>query len=232
MKKKLLISLLSSLFIMTQCISSLAYSNLPEAKFKVEPLPYAYDALEPYIDKDTMKLHHDKHYQAYVDKLNAAILKHPELYYSSLEDLLTNLQSLPSDIALTIKNNGGGAYNHGFFFNIMTDKKTNPSGNLLKSIERDFGSYDNFEACFKKAALDVFGSGWTWLVADKNGKLSIMNTANQDTPISVNLIPIIGIDVWEHAYYLKYKNKRVDYIDNWFNVINWDKALENYNNIK
>lgn len=231
MKKKLFICLLSSLFIMAQCIGSLACSNLPEAKFKVEPLPYAYDALEPYIDKETMKLHHDKHYQAYVDKLNAAILKHPELYYSSLEDLLTNLQSLPSDITLTVKNNGGGAYNHGFFFNIMTDKKTNPSGKLLKSIERDFGSYDDFEALFKKAALDVFGSGWTWLVADKNGKLSIMNTANQDTPISVNLIPMIGIDVWEHAYYLKYKNKRVDYIDNWFNVINWDKALENYNNI-
>lgn len=230
MKKKIFISFICSLLILTQSISVFAISSVDGCKFKVEPLPYAYDALEPYIDKETMTLHHDKHYNTYVDKLNAAILKHPELCFSSLEDLLANLDSIPTDIAQAVRNNGGGAYNHEFFFSIMTDNITNPSNELLISIERDFGSYDNFKEAFKKSATEVFGSGWTWLVADNNGKLSILNTANQDSPITLGLKPIIGIDVWEHAYYLNYQNRRAEYIDNWFNVVNWDKALEKYKN--
>lgn len=228
MKKKFLFSVMALLIALTQSITSFAQSNLKESKFKIDPLPYGYDALEPYIDKETMILHHDKHYQAYVDKLNNAISNHPELYFSNLEEILTNLESLPEDVSLTIKNNAGGAYNHSFFFNIMTDKSTKASGKLLESIERDFGSFDNFKNAFSKAALDVFGSGWVWLVSNSDGKLAIITTANQDSPITLNLKPIIGLDVWEHAYYLKYKNQRSSYIDNWFNVINWDKALEYY----
>lgn len=227
MNKKITILLTSFLIILGVFSNSFALDN--NNKFKVKELPYAYDALEPYIDKETMILHHNKHYQAYVDKLNAAVSKYPELYDKSLYDLLTNLDSLPTDITTTVKNNGGGAYNHAFFFDIMTPNSTNPTGNLKTAIDKDFGSLDKLKDSLKKSALDVFGSGWAWLVSDKDGKLSIINTTNQDSPISQNLIPIIGIDVWEHAYYLKYQNKRADYIDNWFNIINWDKALENYN---
>lgn len=228
MKKKLLTLFLSVLFV---------FSNLPNAfastpnytPFKPKALNYAYDALEPYISKETMVLHHDKHYINYLEKLNGVIKTHPELYNASIYELLSCLDCLPNDVAQDIKNNGGGVYNHEFFFDIMTSKKTKPSKNLNDAIIRDFGSFDNFKEQLKKSALSVFGSGWTWLVSDKEGKLYIVNTSNQDTPISVNLNPVIGIDVWEHAYYLSYKNNRANYIDNWFNVINWDKALENYN---
>ena len=231
MKKKLLSAVLSFLFVFLTTFNSLCFA--PEFKpFEVKPLNYSYDALEPYIDKETMMIHHDKHYKNYVDKLNDAIKKYPSLYSYSLTDLLTNLDSLPESVCQTIKNNGGGAYNHEFFFDIMTNKKTNPSGELEKSINRDFGSFDKFKEEFKKAALDVFGSGWAWLVSDNKGNLCIVKTSNQDTPISQNLNPIIGIDVWEHAYYLRYQNNRGNYIDNWFNVVNWDKALTIYNNIK
>ncbi|MEG1022696.1 MAG: superoxide dismutase, partial [Myroides sp.] len=183
------------------------------------------------IDKETMIVHHDKHYQAYIDKLNAAISKYPELQDYSLTDLLTNLDSLPKDIALTVKNNAGGAYNHEFFFDIMNPQSSMPKDELFKAIERDFGSYETFRDSFKKAASEVFGSGFAWLVSNSDGCLSIITTPNQDTPISSNLAPIIGLDVWEHAYYLKYQNMRSTYIDNWFKIINWDKALENYENI-
>ena len=231
MKKKLLSAVLSFLLLFLTTFNSLGFA--PEFKpFEVKPLNYSYDALEPYIDKETMMIHHDKHYKNYVDKLNDAIKKYPSLYSYSLTDLLTNLDSLPESVCQTIKNNGGGAYNHEFFFDIMTNKKTNPSGELEKCINRDFGSFDKFKEEFKKSALDVFGSGWAWLVSDNKGNLCIMKTSNQDTPISQNLKPIIGIDVWEHAYYLRYQNNRGNYIDNWFNVVNWDKALSHYNNIK
>ncbi|WP_285894784.1 MULTISPECIES: superoxide dismutase [unclassified Clostridioides] len=231
MKKKILIPVIMSLFIISQCITSFAFT--PENnKFKVKPLPYAYDALEPYIDKETMKLHHDKHYQAYVDKLNTALEKYPELYNYSLCELLQNLDSLPKDIATTVRNNAGGAYNHKFFFDIMTPEKTIPSESLKEAIDRDFGSFEKFKEEFQKAALDVFGSGWAWLVATKDGKLSIVTIPNQDSPVSKNLTPIIGLDVWEHAYYLKYQNRRNEYIANWFNVVNWNGALENYKNLK
>ena len=231
MKKKLLSVTLFFLFIILASSNSLSLSS--EFKpFECKELNYSYDALEPYIDKETMMIHHDKHYKNYVDKLNAAIKKYPNLYSSSLTDLLTNLDSLPEEVSQTIKNNGGGVYNHEFFFDLMTSKKTIPSGELEKSITRDFKSLDRFKEEFKKAALDVFGSGWAWLVSDNNGNLSIIKTSNQDTPISQNLTPIIGIDVWEHAYYLRYQNNRANYIDNWFNVVDWNKALSNYNNLK
>lgn len=228
MKKKLLTFFLAVLFVFSNFPN--AFANVPDyTPFKPKALDYAYDSLEPYISKETMVLHHDKHYMTYLEKLNSIIKTHPELYNASIYELLSCLDCLPSDVAQDIKNNGGGVYNHEFFFDIMTSRKTTPSKNLNDSIIRDFGSFDNFKEQFKKSALNIFGSGWTWLVSDKEGKLCIVNTSNQDCPISVNLKPIIGIDVWEHAYYLSYKNNRSNYMDNWFNVINWDKALENYN---
>lgn len=229
MKKRIFTIIFILLSIFFQSLNYLSYA-LDNTKYQAKELPYAYDALEPYIDKETMILHHDKHYKAYVDKLNAALDKHPDLYSYSLSDLLKNVENLPKDISEAVINNGGGVYNHEFFFNIMTPNSTNPSGKLNDAINRDFGSFDNFKSEFSKAALNVFGSGWAWLVSDLDGKLSIITTSNQNTPLPQNLSPIIGLDVWEHAYYLKYKNERNKYIDNWFNVINWDNALENYKN--
>ncbi|HSQ88199.1 superoxide dismutase [Romboutsia sp.] len=229
MKKKLLILSFSTLFIFYSMSSTFAWAPKYNPK-ELKPLPYDYDALEPYIDKETMTLHHDKHYKAYLDKFNDAIKGYPDLYGCSIYDLLTCLDCLPSEIAKTVKNNGGGVYNHEFFFDIMTPNKTKVSGDLEKAINRDFGSFDNFKDAFKKAGLSVFGSGWAWLVSNESGNLSIVTTANQDSPITLNLKPIIGIDVWEHAYYLSYKNNRGTYIDKWFNVINWDKAEENFKN--
>lgn len=235
MKKKLnFLSLiaLSLITFLTLIPSSLATGkSLGDAQFQLKPLPYAYDALEPYIDKETMMLHHDKHEQAYLDNLNKAIAKHPELYSKGIEGILKDLDSIPSDIKQTVINNAGGVYNHDFFWNIMSPKKNqNPKGDLLNAINKDFESYDNFKAKFKEAALGRFGSGWAWLVLDKDGKLSIISTANQDSPISLGLTPIIGIDVWEHAYYLKYQNRRAEYIDNWWNVVNWEQAEKNFSN--
>nr|WP_243190687.1 superoxide dismutase [Clostridium gallinarum] len=201
-----------------------------DTQFELKPLPYAYDVLEPYIDKKTMMLHHDKHEKAYVDNLNKAISKYPELYKKGLEGILKNLNSIPEDIRETVKNNAGGVYNHDFFWSIMSPEKgQNPSGELLKAINKDFGSLDNLKTKFNEAALGRFGSGWAWLVLNKDGSLSIISTPNQDSPISQGLKPILGIDVWEHAYYLKYQNRRKDYIDNWWNVVNW-KQVENYFN--
>lgn len=200
-------------------------------EFKLMPLPYAYDALEPYIDKETMIIHHTKHHKAYVDNLNKLLSNYPDLSSKTLEELLTNLDTLPKDIKQGVINNAGGVYNHNFFWTIMApNQKGIPMGDLAKSIERDFGSFEEFKSKFKESAMSRFGSGWAWLVSDKNGKLSIISTANQDTPISIGLTPIIGIDVWEHAYYLKYQNKRSDYIDNWWNIVNWEQANKNYTN--
>lgn len=237
MKKKYSILLLATLSIITfitliPTISAKS-SNLSDSQFELKPLPYAYDALEPYIDKETMMLHHDKHEKAYLDNLNKAISKYPELYRKGIEGILKDLNSVPEDIRETVKNNAGGVYNHEFFWSIMSpEKNQSPSGDLLKAINKDFQSFDNFKAKFKEAALGRFGSGWAFLVKDKDGKLSIISTANQDSPISQNLTPIIGIDVWEHAYYLKYQNRRGDYIDNWWNVVNWKQAENNYSDKK
>ena len=205
-------------------------NTLEDSEFELKALPYAYDALEPYIDKETMMLHHDKHEKAYLDNLNKAIAKYPELYKKGLEGILKDLNSVPEDVRETVKNNAGGVYNHDFFWSIMSpEKDQNPNGDLLKAIIKAFGSLDNFKTKFKDAALGRFGSGWAWLVLDKDGNLSIISTANQDSPISQGLTPILGLDVWEHAYYLKYQNKRGDYIDNWWHVVNWKQVEDNYN---
>lgn len=237
MKKKYSILLLATLSIITfitliPTISAKS-SNLSDSQFELKPLPYAYDALEPYIDKETMMLHHDKHEKAYLDNLNKAISKYPELYKMGIEGMLKDLNSVPEDIRETVKNNAGGVYNHEFFWSIMSpEQNQTPAGDLLKAINKDFQSFDNFKTKFKEAALGRFGSGWAFLVKDKDGKLSIISTANQDSPISQGLTPILGIDVWEHAYYLKYQNKRGDYIDNWWNVVNWKQAENNYSDKK
>lgn len=220
---KLLISTI--LLVLTTSVFCFANDN----EFKLMPLPYSYDALEPYIDKETMIIHHTKHHQTYVDNLNKLLAKNPELSSKSLEELLTNLDTLPKSDKQGIINNAGGVYNHNFFWTIMAPNQDGkPVGELATAIDNTFGSFDNFKAKFKESATSRFGSGWAWLVSDKDGKLSIISTANQDAPISLGLTPIIGIDVWEHAYYLKYKNKRADYIDNWWNVVNWNQANKNY----
>ena len=197
--------------------------------FENPPLPYAYDALEPYIDTLTMHLHHDRHLQTYVDNLNKALKDYPAYHGWSLEQLLTNTNRLPAAIQTPVKNNGGGVYNHIFYFNGMSPSDTrHQAGPLYNAIVRDFGSADAFFKAFKDAALAVFGSGYAWLVADKNGKLSIVKSANQDTPITQGLCPVAAIDVWEHAYYLKHYNERAAYIDDWFQVANWERAGELY----
>jgi Fe-Mn family superoxide dismutase len=210
--------------------SIISYADKPDDKeFKLKPLPYAYDALEPCIDKETMILHHDRHQQAYVDNLNKVISTSPELGSKSLEYLLYNPSILPRDVRQIIIDNAGGVYNHNFFWTIMSPNKGgNPHGDLLKSIERDFGSFESFKEKFTQSALSRFGSGWAWLVSNDKGKLAIMSTLNQDSPISSGLKPIVAIDVWEHAYYLKYKNERNKYIENWWNVVDWDQANKNY----
>lgn len=190
--------------------------------FELPPLPYAADALEPYIDAQTMTIHHDKHHQAYVNNLNAAIEKHPELAGKSLEDLLKDLNAVPEDIRTAVRNNGGGAWNHSMFWEIMgPNAGGKPGGELGQAIDSAFGSFDAFKSEFEKAATTRFGSGWAWLVTGGNG-LSVVSTANQDNPMSEGMTPIMGIDVWEHAYYLKYQNRRPEYIANWWNVVNWD----------
>ncbi len=197
--------------------------------FELPKLPYAVDALEPYIDAQTMTIHHDKHHQAYVTNLNAAIEKHPELAKKSLVDLLSNLNAVPEDIRTAVRNHGGGTWNHDMFWEIMAPKAAvTPNAELRKALESAFGSFDAFKAEFEKAANGRFGSGWAWLVRKGDG-LAIVSTANQDNPYSDGLIPIMGIDVWEHAYYLKYQNRRPEYVSNWWNVVNWETVADRYN---
>jgi Fe-Mn family superoxide dismutase len=195
------------------------------------PLPYAYDALEPYIDTKTMYLHHDRHLQTYVDNLNSELKDYPELQNRSLEQLIYNADGLPAAIRQSVINNGGGVYNHIFYFNGMSNLETRSrAGMLYNAIVRDFGSVEKFYDAFKKQALSVFGSGYAWLVVDQGGKLKIVTSANQNTPIVQNLCPVAAIDVWEHAYYLKHYNERAAYIDDWLNVANWERAGELYKN--
>lgn len=199
-------------------------------KFELKPLPYDYDALEPYIDTKTMELHHDRHLQTYVDNLNAALANYPLYQTWSLEKLITNINWLPEQIRTEVKNNAGGVYNHNLYFENMSPAPNEmPEGNLINAINKEFGDYENFKKQFKAAALSVFGSGWAYLVLDHHKKLKIVRTANQDTPLPMNMCPVMILDVWEHAYYLKHYNKRGDYIDDWFNVVNLEKAEENYN---
>lgn len=187
-------------------------------------LPYSYDALEPYIDEETMKLHHDKHHAAYIKNLNDAIEKHPELASKTAEELLLDLNNIPEDIRMIVKNNGGGHLNHSMFWEIMRPNVGGePTEALAEEIKKYFGSFADFQKKFEETGLKRFGSGWVWLVKDRDGKLDIVSTANQDNPMSDGLFPIMGNDVWEHAYYLKYKNMRADYLKVWWNVVNWQE---------
>lgn len=200
--------------------------------FKLIPLPYNYDAMEPYIDKETMMLHHDKHFKSYVNGLNSAISPYPKYYSWSLEKLLKSLIFLPNEIKENVRNYGGGVYNHTLYFEGLKNvgSKNMPVGRLADKINEQYINFNNFYNIFKKKALEVFGSGYVWLVLDKNNNLDVIGTPNQDTVLDLNLCPIILIDVWEHAYYLKYHNKRDEYIDNYRNIINWDKAEERFLN--
>jgi Fe-Mn family superoxide dismutase len=192
--------------------------------FKLPDLGYAFDALEPYIDAKTMEIHHDKHHGTYVEKLNAALEGHQDLQAKSIEELLADLDAIPEDIRTAVRNNGGGHANHSMFWLTMKPGGAKqPGGALVETINTTFGSLDNFKSKVTEAAVGRFGSGWAWLV--KNGdKLEVYSTANQDSPISEGKSPILGLDVWEHAYYLKYQNKRPDYIQAWWNVVNWDEV--------
>ena len=195
--------------------------------YEVPPLPYDYNALEPHIDEATMKVHHDKHHQAYVAKANAA-LEGTEWEDKPIEEVLQNLDSLPDDKKGVVRNNGGGHANHSFFWQIMSpDGGGEPSGSLGDAINEKFGSFDDFKEKFKAAGVGQFGSGWAWLIKDGDG-VDITSTPNQDTPVMEGKTPIIGVDVWEHAYYLKYQNKRPDYIDAFWNVVNWDEAQKRF----
>jgi Fe-Mn family superoxide dismutase len=191
--------------------------------YTLAPLPYAFDALEPYIDARTMEIHYTKHHQAYVDNLCKALDQFPELYKKSLEHILKHLDQLPSSIKTAVQNNGGGHYNHSLFWSMM--KKGGggkPKGALADQIAKQFGSFEAFQEQFNTAAKSRFGSGWAWLIINSHGDLEVTSTANQDTPLAFNGQPILALDVWEHAYYLKYQNKRVDYITAWWHVVNWD----------
>ncbi len=187
-------------------------------------LPYDYSALEPTIDAQTMKLHHDMHHGAYVKNLNAALEKHPNLQSKKVEELLRDLNAVPEDIRTTVRNNGGGHMNHSMFWKIMKPKGGgDPSGHIAEVINKGFGSFKDFQAKFNDTGAKQFGSGWVWLVGKSNGEFQVISTANQDNPISQGLFPIMGNDVWEHAYYLKYNNRRPEYLAAWWNVVNWDE---------
>lgn len=196
--------------------------------YTLPDLPYAYDALEPYIDEETMHLHHDKHHNTYVTNLNAAIEKYPELGEKTIEELLSDMDAIPTDIKTAVRNNGGGHANHSFFWEIMAPNAGGePTGEIKEAINEAFGDFSSFKEEFKKAAVGRFGSGWAWLVME-NRKLAITSTANQDSPLMEGKTPILGLDVWEHAYYLKYKNVRPDYIAAFWNVINWDEVNKRF----
>lgn len=200
--------------------------------FELPELPYAYDALEPHIDEATMKLHHDKHHATYVEKTNGALEKHPELAEKTIEELVADLQSVPEDVRTVIRNNGGGHANHTFFWKILSPNGGGePTGALKEAIEETFGSFDKFKEELSAAAAGQFGSGWGWLVLN-NGKLEVTSTANQDSPLTEGKTPIIGVDVWEHAYYLNYQNRRPAYLEAFWNVVNWEEAGKRYDAAK
>jgi Fe-Mn family superoxide dismutase len=198
-------------------------------KHELPSLPYAFDALEPHIDARTMEIHHGKHHAAYVNNLNAALDKHPELFDLSIEELLRDLTKIPEAIRTAVRNNGGGHANHSFFWPLMSGSGGGaPTGELASAISDTFGSFDAFKEKFGTAATTRFGSGWAWLSLDGEGRLVVSSTANQDTPISDGLTPILGLDVWEHAYYLHYQNRRPDYVSAFWNVVNWNQANSNF----
>ncbi|MBX3433030.1 MAG: superoxide dismutase [Pirellulales bacterium] len=200
----------------------------PGAAYALPKLPYGYDALEPFIDAETMTIHHTKHHQAYIDKLLAALAGHDDLLAQSPTELVTNLASVPESIRTAVQNHGGGHVNHTFFWTIMGPGQGGaPTGALAAAIDAKFGGFDKFKEQFAAAAGSRFGSGWAWLVTGPQG-LEITSTANQDSPLSLGQTPVIGLDVWEHAYYLKYRNLRPDYVTAWWNVVNWEQAAANF----
>lgn len=202
------------------------------AKFELPELPYAYDALEPHIDKETMNIHHTKHHNAYVTKVNDALEGHADLASKSIEDLMANLNEVPENIRTAVRNNGGGHANHSLFWTILSPNGGGaPTGELSDAINNKFGSLDKFKEEFANAAATRFGSGWAWLVVN-NGELEVTSTPNQDTPLMEGNTPILGLDVWEHAYYLNYQNRRPDYISAFWNVVNWDEVSKRYNSAK
>jgi len=197
--------------------------------YELPPLPYDYSALEPYIDTQTMQLHHDKHHQTYVTNVNNALQGHDQLAAMSVDDLLRNIKQVPESIRTAVQNNAGGHSNHSMFWNIMTPNGGGePTGNLASAIQQAFGSFDAFKTAFNDAGTKRFGSGWAWLVLDTNGKLQVISTANQDSPLMSGMYPVMGNDVWEHAYYLKYQNRRPEYLNAWWNVVNWDAIAHRY----
>lgn len=197
--------------------------------FELPPLPYAYNALEPHIDAQTMRFHHDKHHAAYVKNLNAALEKHPQLKSKSAEQLLRDINGVPEDIRTTVRNNGGGHVNHTMFWNIMSpDGGGEPTGAIADAINNSFGSFAAFKQQFNDAGDKRFGSGWAWLVRTPDGKLQVTSTPNQDSPLMEGNYPIVGNDVWEHAYYLKYQNRRPEYLNAWWNVVNWDEINKRF----
>lgn len=197
--------------------------------FTLPKLNYGYDALEPVIDAKTMEIHHTKHHQTYVDKLNLALEKYPELQKKKVEELLKDLNKIPEDVRNAVRNHGGGHYNHTLFWELMTPNKKDREmkGKVVEAIEKTFGSFDKFKEQFNNLALNRFGSGWAWLIVNK-GKLEIYSTANQDSPISEGKISLLGLDVWEHAYYLKHQSNRKNYVEGWWAVVNWKKVDELY----
>lgn len=197
--------------------------------FELPDLPYAYDALEPHIDEQTMRIHHDKHHAGYTRKLNAALEGHSDLQNKSVEELLADLSAIPADIRTAVRNNGGGYANHSLFWSVMSpDGGGEPDGDLAEAISSSFGSFSDFKDQFTSTAAGQFGSGWGWLAIDGSGSLNVLSTPNQDTPISQGMTPILGVDVWEHAYYLNYQNERGSYLNAWWNVVNWDEVSRLY----
>lgn len=202
-------------------------------KHELPELKYSYNALEPHIDELTMTIHHSKHHAAYVNNLNAALEKYPELQKKNVEELVASLESIPESIRTAVRNNGGGHLNHTFFWSILSPEGGGePEGELAVVINSKFGSFEAFKEEFAKAAATRFGSGWAWLVLNKKDELSIVSTPNQDSPVSEGLRPILGLDVWEHAYYLKYQNRRPDYVSQWWNVVNWNEVSRLYEEYK
>lgn len=195
----------------------------------LKPLPYSHDALEPHYDAATLRIHHGKHHQTYVDNLNKLLEGHPDLAGKSLEELLTGLDEVPASIRQKVKNNAGGVWNHDFFWACMGPAKSAggaPKGTLARMIDSAFDDFESFKAKFKESALAQFGSGWAWLILTDDGELEIVNTPNQDSPISKGLTPLLTVDVWEHAYYLKFQNRRAEWVDSWWNVVDWDAVAK------
>ena len=201
--------------------------------YSLPDLPYSYDALEPFIDTQTMEIHHQKHHNAYITKLNSALETSSEWQGKDIEEIVKNLNSVPESIRTAVRNNGGGHYNHSFFWNIMgPNAGGEPEGDLASSINEVFGSLAEFKEEFSGAAVNRFGSGWAWLVLDPSGKLVVLSTPNQDNPLTDGFKPLLGLDVWEHAYYLKYQNRRPEYIENWWNVVDWSAVADRFDSLR